>query len=104
MMLATTLFQVPLCTVNFLRLWIYVIYVYFIASSELHILIDVSSLATGKSGCNHEGAPIPLKMQVVILPKNRVFGTHAHPTIELELTLRGALREVRLVTNGMYFK
>mmetsp|Transcript_9085 Transcript_9085/g.21613 ORF Transcript_9085/g.21613 Transcript_9085/m.21613 type:complete len:287 (+) Transcript_9085:24-884(+) len=56
-------------------------------------------LSTGKSGCNHEGAPMPLKMQVVILPKNQVFGGHAHPTIELELTLRGALREVRLVTN-----
>lgn len=58
------------------------------------------SLTTGKSGSDHDGKPLPLKLMVVILPRNRVFGAHAHPTMELELTLRGALREVRLVTNG----
>ena len=34
---------------------------------------------------------------VLFLKPSQVFGLHAHPTIELELTLRGALGEVRLV-------
>ena len=53
-------------------------------------------LETGKSGAG--GEALPLAIRVLILPRNRVFGTHAHPTIELELTLRGSLGEVRLVS------
>ena len=52
-------------------------------------------METGISGA--EGATLPLVIRVLILPRKRVFGTHVHPTLELELTLWGALGEVRLV-------
>lgn len=60
------------------------------------------SLATGQSGVTQDGPAFPMKLGILILPKNRVFGAHAHPTIELELTLRGALGEVRLVAGGKF--
>ena len=53
-------------------------------------------METNKSGVEAR----PLKIEVLILPKGRVFGVHAHPTIELECTLRGALGEVRLVSSS----
>ena len=40
----------------------------------------------------------PVKLMVLFLRPSQVFGLHAHPTIELELTLRGALGEIRLVS------
>eukprot|EP00980_Cylindrotheca_fusiformis_P009775 scaffold2155_cov96-Cylindrotheca_fusiformis.AAC.6 len=54
-------------------------------------------LKTGQSGITYDGSAFPMRIGVLILPKNRVFGAHAHPTIELEHTLRGALGEVRIV-------
>ena len=61
------------------------------AQADLRLFLE-----TGKSGAG--GEALPLAIRVLILPRNRVFGTHAHPTIELELTLRGSLGEVRLVS------
>jgi hypothetical protein len=52
-------------------------------------------LETGQSGVDGDR---PVKLMVLFLKPNQLFGLHAHPTIELELTLRGALGEVRLVS------
>jgi len=51
-------------------------------------------LETGKSGADGSRT---VKLMVLFLKPSQIFGLHAHPTIELELTLRGALGEVRLV-------
>jgi hypothetical protein len=51
-------------------------------------------LETGISGAN----ALPLRLQVLLLAPNQYFKLHAHATFELQLTLRGSLGEIRLVS------
>lgn len=42
-----------------------------------------------------------LQLQILVLPPDKYFKIHAHPTIEFELTLYGSLHEYRWITMCM---